>query len=184
MEANSVESDIRYVRGLVDRSASGSIPVSVFLLWAVLVLAGFALVDFAPRQTALYWMIAGPGGGLASGFLGYRAGVRMGQLDRETGIRHALHWGGMMLVVILAVMLTVRGFVQGTVLSQVILLVITMGWWGAGVHFDRSFLLLGGVMMAGFVATLFAMPYAWTATGALIAVSLVVIALGRRRGDA
>lgn len=184
MGANSVESDIRFVRGLVDRSASGAIPASVYLLWAVLVLAGFAMVDFAPRQTGLFWVIAGPGGGLASWFLGYRAGVRMGQLDRETGVRHALHWGGMMLVVFLAVMLAVRGFVHGTVLSQVILLVVALGWWDAGVHFDRNFLMLGGVMMTGFVGTLFGLPYVWTATGALVAVSLAVIAFRRGRVDA
>jgi hypothetical protein len=184
VEANTVESDIRYVRGLVDRDGNRAFPGSIYVLWAMLVLAGFSLVDFAPRQTGLFWMIAGPGGGILSGILGRRAGVRMGQLDREEGVRHILHWSGMLLVIVLAVMLAVRGLVQGYVLSQVILLVVSLGWWTAGVHFDRHFLLLGGVMMAGFVGTLFAVPYAWTATGALTSAVLLGIALRRGRGHA
>ncbi len=184
MDAGTIQSDIRYVRSIVEKDGTGSFPRSVYVLWAILVLAGFALVDFAPGLTPWFWMIAGPGGGILSGVLGHRAGVRMGQLDRDEGVRHALHWGGMLAAVMLAVLLTVAGFVEGAVLGQVILLVVAFGWWTAGVHFDRNFLWLGGVMMAGFMATLVELPYAWTATGVLTSGALLGIALGRGRGHA
>ena len=184
MVQETLESDIRYVRSLVERSGSGSFPVSVYILWAVIVLLGFSMIDFAPNWTGLFWMVAGPGGGILSGILGHRAGVRLGQLNRETGVRHALHWSGMLLVIVLAVSLALRGFVHGTVLSQVILLVVALGWWTAGVHFDRFFLWFALVMMLGFVGTLFTVSYIWTAIGVLTAASLVGAALHRGKDDA
>ncbi len=184
MTQESLESDIQYVRALVKKSCSESLPMSFFIVWAVIILLGFSIIDFAPRWTGLFWMVAGPGGGVLSGVLGHRAGIRLGQLNRETGVRHALHWGGMLLVILLAVFLAMRGFVHGTVLSQVILLVVALGWWTAGVHFDHSFLLFALVMMLGFVGTLFVTRYIWTAIGVLTAASLVGAALHRGKDDA
>lgn len=182
MISKSMESDIQYVSALVRRSGCGSFPRSVYMLWAVLCLVGFSIIDFAPERTGLFWMIAGPGGGILSGILGHRAGVRMGQLDRETGVRHALHWSGMLAVIMLAVVLAMTGFIRGTVLSQVILLLVALGWWTAGVHFDRNFLWFALVMVVGFVGTLFNSSHTWTVIGVLLAVNLVVAAL--RRGKA
>lgn len=182
MTGESLESDLLYVRSLVRKSDGAAFPRSVYFLWAVLCLVGFSLIDLAPERTGLFWMIAGPGGGILSGILGHGAGVRMGQLDRETGIRHALHWSGMLAVIVLAVIMAVRGFIQGTVLSQVILLVVALGWWTAGVHFDRNFLWFAGVMILGFVGTLFGFSHAWTAIGVLLAANLIVAALRRGKG--
>lgn len=184
MTQESLESDIRYVRALVARSGSGSFPRSVYILWAVITLLGFSIIDFAPEQTGLFWMVAGPGGGILSGILGHRAGVRVGQMDREIGIRHALHWGGMLVVITLAVVLAITGFIQRTVLSQVILLLVALGWWTAGVHFDRNFLWFSAVMILGFVGTLFISSHIWTAIGVLLAVNLVIAALRKRKGEA
>jgi hypothetical protein len=183
MTSGTVESDIQYVRALVEKSGSVSFPKSVYALWAVIVLFGFSIIDFAPKWTGLYWTVAGPGGGILSGILGHRAGVRIGQVNRETGVRHALHWSGMLLVIGLAVLLAVKGFIHGTVLSQVILLVVALGWWTAGVHFDRAFLRFALVMMLGFVGTLFSMSYIWTAIGVLTSAGLVGAALQKRKDD-
>ncbi|MCK5879890.1 MAG: hypothetical protein KAH24_08920 [Holophagae bacterium] len=184
MESNNIESDIRYVKGLVEKADCRSFPVSIYYLWSVLVLAGFAMVDFAPEWVGLYWMIAGPGGGILSGVLGSRMGARQGQLDREIGIKHALHWSGMMVVILLAVLLAIKGLIQGQLISQVILLVVALGWWTAGVHFDRRFLWLGGVMMLGFIGTLFFSRYVWTVTGVLMAAVLVGFALFKGKDNA
>ncbi|MFO7627758.1 MAG: hypothetical protein R6V62_10895 [Candidatus Fermentibacteraceae bacterium] len=184
MVQETLESDIRYVRALVERSGNGSFPRSVYILWAVIVLLGFSIIDFKPGWTGIFWMVAGPGGSIISGILGHRAGVRMGQLDREIGVRHALHWGGMLVVIVLAVVLAIRGFIHGTVLSQVILLLVALGWWTAGVHFDRNFLWFAAVMILGFVGTLFSSSYTWTVIGVLLAVNLVIAALRKRKGEA
>lgn len=184
MTSSKIESDIVYVKDLVKKSDCYSTPTSIYFLWAILVLVGFSLIDFEPKWVGFYWMIAGPAGGLLSGYLGRRAGINKGQLDREIGIRHALHWSGMLVVIGLAVILAVKGLIQGSVLSQVILLLVALGWWTAGVHFDRTFLWLGGVMMLGFIATLIFSRFAWTAMGILIAAALIGIAIHKGKTDA
>jgi len=142
------------------------------------------LIDFQPKWVGFYWMIAGPAGGLLSGYLGRRSGINKGQLDRDIGIRHALHWSGMLVMIGLAVLLAVKGLIQDEVLSQVILLIVALGWWTAGVHFDRTFLWLGGVMMLGFIGTLIFSRFAWTAMGIFIAVALTGIAIHKDKTDA
>ena len=105
-------------------------------------------------------------------------------MQREIGIRPALHWGGMLVFVALAVLLPVTGRIPPPELGRVILLIVAFGWWTAGVHFDRVFLGMGGLMMLGFIGTLLLPQYAWIALGVLIAVSLVIVALKRGRAHA
>lgn len=176
MAPNQIESDLGYVLDLVRKSDRRPTPAPVYLLWALLVLIGFSLVDFAVQWVGYYWMVAGPLGGVASGLLGRRAAMSIGQVRGGVGFRHVLHWGGMMIVVVLAGVLAVRGHIAGVELGRVILLLVAFAWWAAGVHFDRIFLLLGGMMMLGFVGTLIFPLYAWTTLGVLIAISLMVAA--------
>jgi hypothetical protein len=176
MASHDIESDLGYVRDLVRKSDRKPTPAPVYLLWAVLVLVGFSLVDFAPQWVRYYWMVAAPLGGLASGWLARRISKNKGQVRRDIGVRHALHWGGMLMVVGLAVVLAVRGQIPEVELGRVILLLVAFGWWAAGVHFDRTFLLLGGMMMVGFVGTLIFPLYAWTTLGVLMAISLTIAA--------
>ncbi len=185
MGSSQIESDLGYVRDLVRKSDRKPTPAPLYLLWAVLVAIGFSLLDFAPQWAGYYWMVAAPLGGVASGLLARHAEMSKGQVRRETGIRHALHWGGMLVVVALAIILAAGGHIQGIELGRVILLLVAFGWWAAGVHFDRTFILLGGMMMVGFVGTLIFPRYAWTALGILIAISLTVAALrgGRRHAS-
>jgi len=182
MKPNEVQSDLAYVRGLVRRSEHDPSPTSIYLLWAVLVFVGFGLVDFAPKVVGFYWFFAGPLGALASALLGRRANLRGGQIQREEGVRHALHWGGMLVLTALAVVLAATGRIPWPEVSRVILLIVAFGWWSAGVHFDRVFLWLGGLMMLGFVGTLVIPAYSWTALGAAIAVGLIVAAILGGRG--
>lgn len=177
MTNDKIESDIGYVKDLVAKSDNSTSPASIYILWASILVVGFSLIDFAPGRVGLFWMIAGPAGGMLSGFLGYKAGANKGQMDREVGIKHALHWSGMMVIVFLAILLGLKGLVHGVVNSQVILLVVALGWWTAGVHFDRIFLWLGGIMVLGFLGTLFMDRYAWTAMGVLLGTVLIVTAI-------
>ena len=145
MVSKQIETDLGYVKDLVRRSDREPTPASVYLLWAAIVLVGFALVDLASgRAVGFFWMIAGPLGGIVSGLLGRRGGLRSGQIQREIGIRHALHWGGMLVLTALAVLLAVTGHIPRDEMGRVILLIVAFGWWSAGVHFDRVFLWLGG----------------------------------------
>lgn len=177
MTISKIESDIGYVKDLVAKSDNSTLPASFYIIWAVILMVGFSLIDFAPRWVGLFWMIAGPAGGILSAFLAYKAEVNIGQMDRKVGIKYALHWSGMAVIAFLAILLGEKGFVQGTVLSQVILLIVALGWWTAGVHFDRIFLWLGGIMVLGFLGTLFMDRYAWTGMGVLLGTVLIVTAI-------
>ncbi len=183
MTSNEVKSDIGYIRDLVKKSEDKPTPSSVYLLWAAIVLFGFAMVDFFPQETGYYWMIMGPLGGLVSGLLGRRDGERQGQLNRETGIRHALHWSAMLVLTGMVIVLAVTKHIPGEEIGRVILLIVTFGWWTAGVHFDRVFLWLGGLMGLGFVGTLLFDKYVWTGLGIALAIALVFIAIRKGRAD-
>jgi len=183
MTKSKIQSDLGYVRELVRASDKDPTSRAIYLLWAAIVLVGFSMVDFAPRYVGFFWMAAGPLGGIFSGILGCRHSRERGQVRSDVGMRHMLHWSGMLVLVGLATLLAVKGHLDSPTLSKVILLIVTYGWWTAGVHFDRNFLFLGGVMAAGFVMILFYPHYAWTALGAVIAIVLSIIAFRKGASD-
>ena len=82
-----------------------------------------------------------------------------------------------MIMLVFAALLTATGHIPVQEMNKVFLLVITFGWWAAGVHFDRAFLWLGGILALGFIAILFLPKYAWTGLGVILAISLVWLAL-------
>jgi hypothetical protein len=182
-ETKRVEEEIRYVRGLVSESDRGTAPASIYLMWAAICLVGFPLVDFAPRYVGLFWTFAGPIGAIASMILGWRHSARMGQLRRDVGIRHGLHWAGTLVAVFLVVPLGTSGTVEWSVAHRVILLILAFSYFLAGVHLERPILWVGLLMIAAYVALFFIAAYEWTIVGVAVAVALVVagFAGGKRR---
>jgi len=57
-DLDRLEKDLGFLRRAVDGAASHA-PASIYFLWAVLVLAGFVLVDLNENRVGQYWMIAG-----------------------------------------------------------------------------------------------------------------------------
>ncbi|HEV8337517.1 MAG TPA: hypothetical protein VGR67_13975 [Candidatus Polarisedimenticolia bacterium] len=176
-EMERIENDLHYVRNVVQKAERQKSPAGIYWLWAAIVLIGFALPDFAPRYTGIFWMLAGPAGGALSAYLGWRDARRLGFFRREEGIRHCLHWGAMMGVILLSVPLATRGVLPGAGLGKVILLLVTLAYLLAGVHLERPLGFIGIVMAAGYVALFFIPAYGWTVLGALVALSLVATAL-------
>jgi hypothetical protein len=182
-ETNRIDNDLRYVRGLVSESDRGPSPTAIYMMWAAICLAGFPLADFAPQYVGLFWMIAGPLGGLASFVLGWRHSVRMGQMRRDVGVRHGLHWTGMMVAIFLVVPLGVTETITWNAVHRVILLLLTLSYFLAGVHLDRPLLWVGVLMVAAYVALFFINAYQWTIVGVAVAVALAVAGLagGKKR---
>jgi hypothetical protein len=60
---------------------------------------------------------------------------------------------------------------------------LSLGYFTAGLHLDRSFLWIGLLMGAGAVVVTFVSLYAWTAVGIVLAASLIVAGVreGRSR---
>ena len=176
-QLKQLENDLGYVREVVQRSEHDRSPAGVYLLWAAIVLVGFALADFAPTRVGLFWVVAGPLGGLISGILGWRHSVRRGQVRREEGIQWGLHWGGMMAAILLAVPLAATGVIQWKGFGNVILLVLALTYFLAGVHLERPLIWIGALMAAGYVALFFIPAYGWTLVGVLVAAGLAVTPL-------
>lgn len=182
-ESNRIDRDIRYVRGLVAESDRGPSPSAIYLMWAVVALVGFPLADFAPRYVGVFWMVVGPLGTVASMLLGWRHSVRVGQVRREDGVRHALHWVAMLVAIFLVVPLGVTDTIAWDTVPRVILLIITLSYFLAGVHLDRPLLWVGLLMVAAYVALFFIEAYRWTIVGIALAAALGVAgrAGGKRR---
>ena len=182
---NRLTDDLRYLGGLLRKSERGTSPLIIYLLWAGMVLVGFSMVDFAPRQVGVFWFIGGPLGGVVSAFLGQRHALKIGQVSREEGNRHGWHWFGLMLAVTLVVPLGVTGGVDWRVFSRVFLLVVGLAYFLAGVHLERPLKWVGLLMMAVYVALFFVPVYGWTLVGVLVAAGLIASGLlGRRSGGA
>ena len=171
-----LHADLSYVRGAVEKSEGSPSVRGIYLLWGLAILIGFPLADFAPGAVPLYWTIVGPVGFLASGFLGYRAGVKRGQHERSLGLRHALHWGGMMICIGLIIPLAATGVLDWTGLTRVILLVLALSYFLAGVHLDRPLMWAGLIMLGGYVLLFFVEVYAWTIIGVVLAAGLFLSA--------
>ncbi|MCL0037315.1 hypothetical protein M1N15_01675 [Dehalococcoidia bacterium] len=180
-DMEQVKSDLGYVREVVRTSEQDPLLSVLYFFWAGICLVGFSLIDFAPRHVGLYWSIAAPLGFLTSCFLGWRRSKRQGQMPRA-GMRYGLHMFGMMAVIFLASILGMTGAVAWQELSKLILLIIGLAYFLAGVHLERPLLWIGILMMAGYLS-LFVIPaYGWTFIGALVAVALVSTGLiGRRK---
>ena len=178
-----LHADLSYVRGAVEKSEGSNSVRAIYLLWGLVILVGFPLTDFAPGAVPLYWTIAGPVGFLASLFLGYRSGVKRGQHARSEGLRHTLHWVGMMVSIGLLIPLAATGVLEWEGLNQVILLVLALSYFQAGVHLDRPLMWAGGIMLGGYVLLFFLESYAWTIIGVLLGVALFLSAALSGRGS-
>jgi hypothetical protein len=173
--------DLSFVRDAVDASTQSKSPAALYFVWAVIVVIGFSLIDFRPEAVPTYWTVAGPAGFLISAYLGWRHARRIGQASSADGKRHVLHWGAVLVAIALAVVLGVSGALPSGTLNTVILLLLALGYFTAGLHLDRSFLWVGLLMGAGSVVVTFVSTYAWTGLGIALAVSLTIAGLRQGR---
>jgi hypothetical protein len=168
------QQDLAYVRRALQQSPFASTPAGIYVLWAVLVGAGFTLVDVVRdgAWVGRYWMVAAPLGWAASAWIGHRASTRRGQLDAGHGLRHAGHWLAMMVVMFLAAALPARGLMAWEALGHLSLLFLALCYFLAGLHLDRATLWLGPWMLLGYGLALLLPAWNWTVTGITIAVGL------------
>ncbi|SFK49956.1 hypothetical protein [Lysobacter sp. cf310] len=185
MTQDELQSNLDYVaRAVRHHERSPGVP-AIYFLWALLVLIGFCLPDWAPRIAAPYWFFAGIGGGLLSVWLGMRHGRRNGVIDRESGRRYGYHW----LVAGVAFLLTGLPIALGRVEIYAgvanFLLIGGTAYALAGVHLDRPILWSGLIMYVAYAAMmLFSPPYAWTFAGIATAASLTWAGMSAlRRGS-
>jgi len=176
-EINQLHEDLKFVRQAVTRHERQphNLP-AIYYLWAVYVLVGYAMLDFARPLAGWWFLVAGIAGGLLSAVLGRRAAQRSGEYDRDELRRTALHWAGGITLAIAAPMAlaAVIPALRGTVVGQLIVVMIGLVYFLAGVHFDRNLLWLGPVLVVGGVLVGLVPRYGWTGLGVVIALGLVI----------
>ena len=180
---NELHEDLNFVAGVIHRGRSRSVP-AILALWAVLVPIGFALVDFAPRWTGLYWLVAGVLGGIASGLIGRAAATRQGVRDAKLGRRNGLHWLVMFIAYLLFGASVATGHMDPQTTVPIWLLLSAIAYTTAGIHLDqdRTYLPSGLIMFLGYAALVWLpLPYLWTTTGLIVSASLIVASVRSAR---
>lgn len=178
-----VEEDLAFVRASIARMEHRCGIPAIYLLWAVLIPAGFLLPDLAPEWTGRYWAVAAPAGGVLSWLIGWRASRRRGAVDGSLGLRYALHWIVIGMAFVLAALPGIVGAVSGSTMGAYMLLIAGTGYLLTAVHLDRGLAVSGILMLAGFAVLMTGLvPWAWTITGILVSAALVISALRTARG--
>lgn len=178
-----LQHDLDYIAAVVRRHEQPVGTPSIYFLWALLILVGFALPDFRPKAAGAYWLVAGIGGGLLSMWLGSRDARRSGIKDAELGRRYDYHWliAGIGFL-LCALTIALRQVDPAIIASGNFLLVAGLSYAFAGVHLDRPMLWSGLLMLAAYVVLIvFAPPYTWSITGVVIALSLLWAGLSAQR---
>jgi hypothetical protein len=175
VDNNQLQDDLRYVRSALDKSDAPTNPAAVYFLWAAITLVGFSLIEFGPRHTGLFWMIAGPLGGIASGLLGRRAGRARGQTSNAVGRRHWLHWSGMVGAIFLLIPLMSTRRIAPTEMPRLVLVLVAFAYFTGGAYLDRRLRWIGGAVAGCYLMTIAVpdMPHLWTVTAVILALSFV-----------
>ena len=167
--------DVAYVRAAAFRSEG--VPIrSICVLWAVIILIGFTLNDFAldKRWIGWFWMVAAPGGFILSMWFGIRAGNRAGQADHEEGMRIFKHWLAFLVAGVLGGLQISGGHLTYAGLGSLWVLLLALSYFHAGLHYDRRLVPVGIVTGLCYPITIFLPDFGWTASGIIIAAALTV----------
>lgn len=183
-QETQVHEDLNFIRGAVermDRGQYGSIVIAV--LWAIVIAVGFAINDFRPQLSMVYWPIATISCFIASLLIGRRESREAGEVNpREIRI-HAIHWGSIFFFNASALSIALHHGMDGHGIGQLLALCGGAGVFLGGLHLDRRFLLPGAMLVIGAAAVNFLGAYPWTIVGVATALALIVGAVKMRPGD-
>jgi hypothetical protein len=176
--SNQLQQDLHYVRQVVDRADHSPLRgrALIYWLWALYVLIGCSLNDFAPHATHLFWSVGWITCLLATIFISRH-------FKKAAGIRNAndrsqlFWWGGSILIVLciigISVLIHQPGPVSGAVTGQISIVLVGIFYFLGGVHYDRNFLWLGPLLCACGLFVGLVPHYGWTALGIIFALGLV-----------
>jgi hypothetical protein len=173
-DANQLQQDLHYVREVVDRAdRSPHGRVAIYWIWALYVLIGYPLMDFAPRYAGPFFALGIIVGVAATLFLKRRyknlAGVRP-KRDRS----NLFWWGGLALIILCSIGISiVIPHMTAKASGQITVILVGLFYFLAGVHYDRNFLWLGPFLCVAGVLVGFVPHYGWTALGIVFALGLV-----------
>lgn len=161
--------DLEFVRRALEREVPGPFPRSIAFLWAALSLVGFSLIDLAPQWAAPFWLVASPVGFGLSIWLGGRAARVAGREDRALAARWRAHWGGFLGAFALVAVAAFAGRLPWGMAGSMLLLLLAITYFTAGIHLHRGLLPVAGLLAVGFLVVLFVEGSHWTWIGAALA---------------
>ena len=176
-DIQQISDDLHFVRAAVARREPYDRgPALLPILWAIYVIVGYTLIDFAPAASGWFFAIAGLAGGILSWYLGKRYAKRTGERDRAIGLRALGHFGGGIVIAWIFTMglATVIPGLRGNHGGQVFVVMIGLVYFLWGIHYQRYFMFLGPVVMLGGTLVGLVPYYGWTALGAIISLGLVL----------
>jgi len=176
-DVQQLRDDLHYVRGAVARRERADYaPPGIMYVWVVYILVGYTLMDFRTQFAGPFFAIGGIVGGILSSILGHSYARKIGEQDRTTYFRALLHFGGG-IVVAAAGSLALRAFlgpIPEMQIAQIFVVMIGLVYFLWGVHYQRYFMFLGPVVMAGGVLVGQIHHFGWTLLGATISLGLIL----------
>ncbi len=112
----------------------------------ILIMIGLFLANYSPKSADWYWSAMFPVFGLVC--LGHQlaAGNSYGMPAWEVPLIQALHWLGPIVAVRIIFLQLARGQMAADSVALMILLVLAVTAYLAGIHFDRSFVWVSAVL--------------------------------------
>lgn len=177
---SKVEQDLAYVQDVV-RGAEPvpSGPRAIYILWALIYFAGFSLYDLSNQYAGIFWMIAGPTGGVVSYWLGARWAIRFGAASRRMATRHMLHWISMAAAIFMTIPLLSLGVLNPDALAKVILLIMAFGMFTAGNYLVKRYMWVGIALAGCYLAVMSIPALPWTVVGGLSGSAMLLAAFLR-----
>ncbi len=174
-DAHQLQQDLQYVREVVSRADHGGRgPVAIRWVWALYVLIGYPMVDFAPRYCCTFFLAGFAICFLASAYLAYRFKTTSGV--KPVHDRSNLFWAGGSLLILLCIVAMPMAMpaLRGQMTGQVAVVIVGIFYYLGGVHYDKNFMWLGPLLCVCGLLVGFVPHYGWTALGIVFALGLVI----------
>jgi hypothetical protein len=145
-------------------------------------LGGIAIMDFAIERAPWYWLAMAPLFGIVSTIQAWRRTTLRGTGSGTLLRLQLLHWGGLVLAVLLVFFLYDQQLLGAEATGLVALLSLALATTLAGVHFDGRFLILGLVLGLTIVAGVLADDFFWLLLIPAVIVGAILVARRKRTG--
>jgi hypothetical protein len=139
----------------------------------VLITGGLFLANYSPRYADWYWSAMFPVFGLVCLIHQLTAGDTHGMSAWQVPLLHALHWLGPIVAVRIIFLQLARGQMAADSVALMILLVLAVTVYLAGLHFDHAFIWVSAVLALAALGGTEIEAYFWL----MLAIGLLMVAL-------
>lgn len=152
--------------------------IAIGVVMVLLALTGVGLASARPKMGRIYWISMVPTFGLLCVATAYFT-ARKGQFELGQVYRQALHWLGITAAMCIDFAVLRSGAESEQAAGMVALLLLAVGCFTAGVHFQWLFMLVGVLLAVTLCVIAVAEEYMWLIFVAGICVVLLMLALPR-----